>query len=296
MTITANLSGEQLRGLTHAAASLARLPAVPTQSWCAEASAAIQHIRSTAFVLVTLLTNGEQGGSGPASVEATGGLAPAASAFHEDIGRIHSDGVGAPGWRVAEALQGERIGAARLRDLSSWSAWSFTAAGKRWKRFGVNDLLIGAGCLHPENPNRVLVVELGAGPEYPPFAQSDAIVLAPILEMVTERAAIAFGMLPVTASSTVTPREEQILQLLTLGCTVREIAERLSRSRHTVHDHVKSLHRKLGATTRGALIARYLGRPTEGSAEERASSPPAIVTKMAASATSMRPWLAAQER
>lgn len=283
MTITASLSGEQLRAVAQAAASIARLPAVPTQSWCLDAGAAMQHLRNSAFVLVTLLSLDDRPGTGAQAIEATGGVAPAASSASDELARIHADGIGAPGWRVADVLQGERLGVARLRDLASWSAWPYTAAGKRWKRFGVSDLLVGAACLHPENPSRVILVELGAGPDYPPFASADAFLLAPILEMVAERAAGAFGHTPVTPASTVTTREEQILQLLTLGCTVRQIADRLSRSRHTVHDHVKSLHRKLGATSRGALIARYLGRPADPLVRDDASpGAPAIVTKPAA--------------
>lgn len=56
-----------------------------------------------------------------------------------------------------------------------------------------------------------------------------------------------------------TEREHQILDLLIQGCSVRVIAEHLDRSPHTVHDHVKSLHRKLDASSRGSLIATALG-------------------------------------
>ena len=283
MTITASLTTEQLRGVAHAAASIARLPAVPTQSWCQDASAAVQHIRPTAFVLVTVLTTGNESAPGNSTVEATGGIAPAASAHQEDLSRIHGDGIGSPGWQVAEILQSERNGTARLRDLPSSSTWPLTFAGKRWKRLGVSDLLVGTGCLHPEDANRVIVVELGAGPEYPPFAQTETLVLASMLDMLTARAASAYGFTPVTATSIVTPREEEILQLLTLGYTVRDIADRLDRSKHTVHDHVKSLHRKLGATSRGALIARYLGRATDAPTP-RPEHTPIIVTKVQSSA------------
>ncbi len=56
-----------------------------------------------------------------------------------------------------------------------------------------------------------------------------------------------------------TDREHEILDLLIHGESVRVIAERLGRSSHTVHDHVKNLHRKLGASSRGELIAKALG-------------------------------------
>ncbi len=283
MTITAVLTPDQLRGVAQAASSIARLPAVPTQSWCADAGAAIQHIRPGAFVMVSILSIDDDAIPATTNVEATGGIAPAASAHQDDLSRVHGDGVSSPGWRISELLRGECMGASRLRDLSSSPAWPLTPAGKRWKRLGVSDLLVGAGCLHPEDPSRVIIAELGIGSDYPSYAQTDAIVFLPILEMLTARAASAFGFTCVTASTTVTAREEQILQLLTLGHSVREIAEHLRRSKHTVHDHVKSLHRKLGAKSRGALIARYLGHdvplPVELSESVPTAAPaPTIIT------------------
>jgi DNA-binding CsgD family transcriptional regulator len=47
---------------------------------------------------------------------------------------------------------------------------------------------------------------------------------------------------------------------LTLGYSIREIAELLHLSHHTVQDHVKHLHSKLDASNRGELVARALGR------------------------------------
>ena len=60
-------------------------------------------------------------------------------------------------------------------------------------------------------------------------------------------------------SAWLTAREQEVLDHLALGRSVREIAAVLQRSPHTVHDHVKSLHRKLGANTRGGLIPRAIG-------------------------------------
>jgi LuxR family transcriptional regulator, maltose regulon positive regulatory protein len=53
----------------------------------------------------------------------------------------------------------------------------------------------------------------------------------------------------------VTPRERQVLQLLTEGLTNRQIAERLVVSEHTVHRHVTSILRKLGLPSRTAAAA-----------------------------------------
>jgi NarL family two-component system response regulator LiaR len=53
-------------------------------------------------------------------------------------------------------------------------------------------------------------------------------------------------LLPKDSSKQLTPREEQILQLLGAGRNNREIAETLSISRETVRWHLRSLYAKLG--------------------------------------------------
>jgi len=57
-----------------------------------------------------------------------------------------------------------------------------------------------------------------------------------------------------------TRRESEVLEQLTLGYSIREIAELLGLSHHTVQDHVKHLHTKVEANNRGELVARALGR------------------------------------
>jgi len=53
-------------------------------------------------------------------------------------------------------------------------------------------------------------------------------------------------------------REASVLEGLVLGKSVAEIAADLSRSPHTVHDHAKALHRKLGVRSRAELVARAI--------------------------------------
>ena len=74
-----------------------------------------------------------------------------------------------------------------------------------------------------------------------------------------------------------------ILVELVSGASVREIAERIDRSPHTVHDHVKSLHRKLNASSRGELVSRYLGFHASSPAAARPDSKaqPQIQTRKA---------------
>ena len=52
------------------------------------------------------------------------------------------------------------------------------------------------------------------------------------------------------------PREQQITQLIARGLATSEIAQRLCLSQHTVRDYVKGVFAKVGVASRGELVAR----------------------------------------
>ena len=52
-----------------------------------------------------------------------------------------------------------------------------------------------------------------------------------------------------------TPREQEVTQLVLRGATTIQAAQRLTISPHTIGDHLKSIFDKTGATTRGELSA-----------------------------------------
>ena len=52
------------------------------------------------------------------------------------------------------------------------------------------------------------------------------------------------------------PRMRQVLALLLRGCAEKEVARELGISQHTVHNHVKRLHRHFEGASRGELLAR----------------------------------------
>ena len=55
-------------------------------------------------------------------------------------------------------------------------------------------------------------------------------------------------------------REVQILRLIALGYTSREIADQLRLSRRTIESHRSRIHQKLGLATRADLVGYALGR------------------------------------
>jgi DNA-binding CsgD family transcriptional regulator len=57
-----------------------------------------------------------------------------------------------------------------------------------------------------------------------------------------------------------TPREQEVLELVAEGLSNRQVAMRLGISEHTVKFHVASIYGKLGASTRAAAIRRGVRR------------------------------------
>ena len=73
---------------------------------------------------------------------------------------------------------------------------------------------------------------------------------------------------PASADSTVaellTSRERDIVGLLAEGCSNAEIARRLFLAEKTVKNHLNRIYAKLGVTSRGEAVARWLGTSRSG--------------------------------
>lgn len=61
---------------------------------------------------------------------------------------------------------------------------------------------------------------------------------------------------PDDGEAVLSPREIEALQLLARGYSNKQVAHALSLSPHTVGDHVKSIYRKLGVSSRGQAMVR----------------------------------------
>jgi DNA-binding CsgD family transcriptional regulator len=72
------------------------------------------------------------------------------------------------------------------------------------------------------------------------------------------------------AALRLSPRQRQVLALLTRGLSEKEVAAELDVSPHTVHDYVKALHRVHGVRSRGELLA-VVARPAAALARLTAS-------------------------
>lgn len=284
-------SGSTLQAaVAHAAAVTARvvtrinrLPAFASEDWCASAAQSLLPVREPSIAAVMLGGFDDQGRLTPVGIlpgaagsvaaeigtAARTGVGPTPAivpldAHHPDLVRL----VGAltdlrePGWGIpASAVHG--VMALSLRSTHGDTAWISTPAGHRWSTIGASDVLCGL-CPLPGHPEFAVIAEVGltgagspAGARFEPVEVGVFEAVLPSLAAAADRA-LALGQdgPPV---KTLTPKEVAILDLLIDGLSVAEIAERLGRSPHTVHDHVKSLHHKLGVRRRGHLVSRALG-------------------------------------
>jgi DNA-binding CsgD family transcriptional regulator len=248
---------EHLRRVADVVTAIGSLPAVATQDWCERAARCLLPLRTDAVACVLMADLSDDGEV--LLNEASGVVHGGQGGETIDGQMIHPAVAPSLGWWINRTTENAPA-AALLRTLPDAARWPESSAGRRWTRdFGVTDLVVGICPLKGEADGRSIVVELGVRSEAQPFEAPDAATVAAVIEPLARRASLAFGPEATNPLNRITPREQLILEQLALGKTVKQIATSLSRSPHTVHDHVKSLHRKLNASSRGELIARALG-------------------------------------
>ncbi len=234
---------------------LCDLPGIATQDWCDRAAAAFA-LLAPGPVVVSI---GELSGDsiaveafGISGARATPEIARALGGRYRDVAPFD--------WGVGEPSDWN----ARVQTLACESfddgEFARSRAARQWREVGATGVVVGASRYSPEDERRILTVEIGCvGDGAAWFPSILRLSVDAAMRPVMRRANMAFGPDAILPSRMLTSREQEILDKLTLGLSVRVIADDLGRSPHTVHDHVKSLHRKLNASSRGQLIARALG-------------------------------------
>lgn len=252
------------------AESIASLPAVATLEWCDRAAWCLAGLVEPALATLTI-----------------GTLSPTGDLTNQEVSGVAAR-VGAQRARPIHRADGEsrgedpriatlRVRAARFRRLGvriPTNARHETTVGRLtelpggenvtrgdiprlWHGLESSDVLVGIRGLGDPEKGRVMIAQvapLGTGVRLTPAHNNALAAVLPVLE---RRCVLALGEDGDT--KWLTQREQIVLEQLTLGLSVRQIADELGRSPHTVHDHVKSLHRKLSASSRGELVARALG-------------------------------------
>lgn len=278
MTIQAKEVLPALRSAVRMTERICALPAVATQDWCDRVAAAVLPVDQPSIAVVLVGQVDEHGTI--LRTEATGVSGCYTAEVTTTIGRERSaspvlplDANDASLMRVRTTLAQARelswapgplsVGSTRVSTLDRTHPTSSAPAGliRRWEGVRATGMLLGATGVG--NDRRALVVEIALTghtlPHGPAQLDADASALEAVLPILSRRAVMAIGMDATDSAHWLTVREQVILQHLLMGKSVREIAQELGRSPHTVHDHVKSLHRKLNASSRGELVARALG-------------------------------------
>jgi DNA-binding CsgD family transcriptional regulator len=249
---------------------MARLPAVPTPDWCDQAARTLVAIGPELLAVVGIVRCDGAGrlvqlaaagvGSNIPHTEGLDRLSHLRLAVEQLVAtRFERAQIlmaeGAPRSGVLTlATSSESVGrwAECLKGLSATGGdprgviWSTSILSPIDRSIGLLALVIPSRDEDLSEPNRVLL-------------QTGASTLAKIAFHAIHATSRPGPSGRIGEVQWLTPREQDVLELLVEGKSVREIGDELSRSPHTVHDYVKSLHRKLGASSRGELVARVLG-------------------------------------
>lgn len=263
---------------------LCGLPAVATLDWSIRAAQALSVLMAPSRACVMVLTAEPSGrvvsleasGCGSTLTKADAAKIPvtnwstaegSTSDENESVElsiRSRADRLHELGFRLENLAFGDSLTASAAR-LGGTELWRTAPIGTIWVGSDISDLVIGVVPLNEASPARYLVIQiglLGHGPNGPRRCSiENHSALKAIMPLLARRATLALSTEGDEENEIpwLTVREQQVIEQIVLGKSVRQIAAELERSPHTVHDHVKSLHRKLRAASRGELIARALG-------------------------------------
>lgn len=290
----ATTGSKEYAQIVSATQAVAALPAVATLDWCDRAAAALCELYRPAVACMLIATVDAQGrvleleaAGMAASHEALPGSAGAPKAVawrdereeepasvrdpHLEDMRCRAERLSSIGFCPGDTIPADGLFAPISQLPGGWG-WRSTTMGPMWSWLGSSEVLVGISRLGNAVPGRSIVAYVApANRDGNPDPQAQR--LAALLPVLCRKALAAIGPLRSSRSRWISAREQVVLDQLILGKSVRQIAEELARSPHTVHDHVKALHRKLNASSRGELIARALGYITEASRIRHASRP-----------------------
>jgi DNA-binding CsgD family transcriptional regulator len=162
---------------------------------------------------------------------------------------------------VGRALRADReqpVVTLRRADLVTDTAWYGSRLHNELHRpGGLDDVILSMRFLGGEGASvSGLVLKRGAGD--PPFSVEEREIVHLFRSECDWMLHPASGG-PRTKVPGLTRREQETLDLLLTGASEKIMAARLGISRHTVHDYVKRLYRKIGVSSRAALMAQHTG-------------------------------------
>ncbi len=256
---------------------ISKLPAVPTLDWCDRAAQALLAIVANGDAGVMLIDVDWAGqvrrmlASGTASIR-SGMIRGTSEAARIAIGSL--EGSHSAFGELAVGKHDESpatLGGVIRRDDAAFrrQPWVGFVDAASSPTASVHGLLWAGARVYATESRPVMVAYVTALDDAALDASNAALlqtgvsVLAKLARQAMLTTKVVIGDHALEEIQWLTPREQDVLELLVEGKSVREISDHLERSPHTVHDYVKSLHRKLGASSRGELVARVLGHMRE---------------------------------
>lgn len=237
---------------------ISRLPAVGTLDWCQQAASGISHLYPKGAIAVVLVRISETAASGSRPSRRLAGIIAGGVAIGGELATLRQY-MPAHASRLAEEVRARvedlvdrlvPLDAEGTREFASLAVTAFEPL------FSNADVMVSIAPLDVGQRDRWIITVLARDPSDTQDRRPIAASLDAVNESLSRKAAVALGS---DMDAWLSAREQAVLERLVLGHNVKEIAEEFGRSPHTIHDHVKSLHRKLHATSRGELIATALG-------------------------------------
>lgn len=234
------------------AMKVSQLPAVPTAGWCRQAATAIAPLGDFERAAVGIARVSHEGAMLEA-ILSIGVHVPGSPTDHIEESLLRAKRTTWLPTGVSADITKPWVTAVDAESMrrSHGGPWSLTIS----PRIAIATSPFGDDC-----GGHVLFTAVGSSDMA--LATSPLLpALRALTDLLAKRAKLAMGC-PDKPIRWVSPREQEVLDLLIEGMSVKEIGESLGRSPHTITDHLKSLHRKLGANSRGELVAKALGRPS----------------------------------
>lgn len=295
---------EILAGLAGSVEAVFGLPAVPTLDWCDRAAVAAATLLEPGIAVITIGTLTDAGDlvehevTGVGLRQSPSDRTRARPLHRDEIGyrgedsrvgalRVRASGLRKLGIRLSREHRTEpAIGT--LGELPGTAASGELAA--MWEGLDLGEPIVAVVPLGSPENGRVMIVQIAAcTAQRAPDSMVEG-AFAALLPSLERRTLQALGSERAESTRWLTEREQLVLEHLSLGKSVRQIAEELGRSPHTVHDHVKGLHRKLGASSRGELVARALGHErVVGKVSSQAEAKPARASSMGSASIEPKP-------
>lgn len=152
-----------------------------------------------------------------------------------------------------------------LRDHVSAQYWDSLFFHARYTERGLIDALF-VTCTINCDTEIYFTFQRSSG--LPMFTSSECDLAAYALRPLTwflKHQLLSRGLL--IANKPLTNTERKVLHQLLVGLSEKEVAKALKHSVDTTHKHVKSIYRKFNVSSRGALMALWLGASNKGSPE-----------------------------